>query len=272
MKDEYFDTLRKLKKDRIKLFVIILSLLTVIASILNAFLFENVNIIEHILLILIGLLAGTIANLLVLKSSILKEENQMDITAQRAARVIMSEMNSKDSNLITETGIVCTYPSLHIDLQQEKMAQCKSGEIYLMKIFIPDIESVIETFRTCIDQNQRNVKVLLWNPSCIEPLDRRGIGINMSGKLQTENIERNIELLQKLKAELKNPNKLNVKIHNEFISLSVLGYGDDLIAGFYLPGRLATNGMQLKLSRGGSIYQEFKQSFDKNWLNGKPAF
>lgn len=156
----------------------------------------------------------------------------------------------------------------------EKRLLANKGEIKVSKIWMPYVNQNLDinVFVTSIE-NGCNYKFVLWDPEMDEALIRRARASKSYDLTKYKrHIVDNIDFLQTLWVELKKKgkeDKLELRLHNDFIAASLIGFDEYFLLGLYLNGRIATNGMQLKIDRdtknGSAFYKELNNHFNIQW-------
>jgi hypothetical protein len=182
--------------------------------------------------------------------------------------VIIQQMPSRYTN-IRHSGIVDSYESLNIEKLKERLNSAHNTEIRIHKIWMPGIEYLKDTLTDAIEKRGCEVKILLLNPDSKEAIEKRAAATKYLGHDSFVSIIRlNIELLESMRRQLSQNkrDKLQLRLHSSFIAVSMIGYGETILVGFYLRNRIATAGTQLKVCDASRYFHiELSNHFNTEW-------
>jgi hypothetical protein len=196
----------------------------------------------------------------------------------------IKEMNSNIEDKIEEamppslkdvrnSGIIDAYPYLKIDKLKAHLEESNHSEIKVLDIWFENLSHIEDLLLKVVTTENCVVRILLWNLKNEDVLIRRALSIG-KGKDEIFIMQRILDNLQSLKHLLlrikelsKDGNgKLEVKLYESFIGISLLGYGHEYYAGFYLRGKLSSLGTQLKVSGNHRFfYKQLDQHFEEQW-------
>ena len=170
---------------------------------------------------------------------------------------------------VRDSGIVDVYEEIQIEKLKNRISSLEGVDIRILKIWIPEIHLLKETFHKAISERGCKVRILLLHPDSREAIDKRtSVLPRMPTDLVSDHIQHNISIIESIRDGLGDDYKqnLSLKLHKSFIAVSMYGYSDNWIVGLYLSGRAATNGMQIKVHGATStIYQELNRHFEEEW-------
>ena len=169
---------------------------------------------------------------------------------------------------IRESGVIDVFNKLKYDIFIKKLEKTAKTKVRFFKIWIPSFETIKECLYDLIVHKQSEVEVILLHPHSHEAMEKRGRQYKYTKERIRDHIIENLrdlcELHEKLPDNFKN--KLKVKLHKDFISISLVGIENYFWIGFYLAGRVATEGTQIKIhGRGAFFYLEIYNHFMYQW-------
>jgi hypothetical protein len=179
---------------------------------------------------------------------------------------------------IMKYGITDLYDGLSAGTLREnlELAPAKS-EITVNNIYIPDFKFGFKYKTIFIDalvQKKSNLKILLCDFDATELLEKRAKSTAFSSLAEyQQGIRNNLNFIHSIWRELADANlrdKISVRLHNDFVSISSWGFGDFYIIGNYLFGRSAVQGVQIKVKRDtldgpSELFTDLDQSFQLQW-------
>jgi hypothetical protein len=168
------------------------------------------------------------------------------------------------------SGIDNAFPLLKTDRLYEEIRKFKEpSEVFMLKMWLSDIERLEVAIREATASGCV-FKIALLHPDSVEVFRKRGkfAGMSISSETMKVMVGHSIERMKLLKASLpeKDRDRLMVKLHDDFVSVSIFGFDENILVGFYLHGSIAENNVQLKIRGGYTLYYKaFKSHFKKQW-------
>ncbi len=220
-------------------------------------------------------------------------QHSLDETKNVLGAMLETKLNDKFHDLITKTlpeqidesvskhfpkqytnlkasGIDNAFPHLKTDRLYEEIRRFKSpSEVFMLKMWLSDIERLEVAIREATAKGCL-FKIALLHPDSVEVFRKRGkfAGMSISSETMKVMVGHSIKRMKLLKASLpeKDRDRLMVKLHDDFVSVSIFGFDENILVGFYLHGSIAENNVQLKIRGGYTLYYDaFKSHFDKQW-------
>ena len=235
--------------------------------------------VKEIGILLFAVVSTTLIHELLLRRTLLKETQE--VLAQEFTDVIEKSLPDKINEMIKnqlpekylhiqESGIVDSYDTLKEDDLIKKIENLEEGsEVFILKIWVKSLNSLDSAIRKAIEKGCV-FKIIILSPDQREALTKRARFVEtadyeyMKGK-----IEENIKKFSLIKKSLKTnteKNKLTVKLHKDFISVSIFGYDSDMLVGFYLHSQISEQNIQLKIHGKHTVYyKKFKEHFNVQW-------
>ncbi|WP_162340569.1 hypothetical protein [Cyclobacterium salsum] len=202
---------------------------------------------------------------LILRNSFLQR------TREAVSEVIRESMPARYTN-IKDAGIIDAYKGLKIDKLREKFMECKKCRIRILKIWIPNLHTLENSIVDAINRRECSVEIILLDPSCQEAIQKRSLAIPYYEKEDIiSNLNLNIAVIKSIWERLQDKSKLTFNLHKSFIGASIIGFGDTIIAGYYLHNRLASEGMLIKVNdvtKG--FFHELDEHFETQLKKSEP--
>jgi hypothetical protein len=240
---------KKLSKMQTKHWVALLSLIVFGASLISVSntlkyaegIWHEVHLVLHEL----GILFVTIVPMVFIYERILRN-SFLEEMAEKMTEVIQSQIPENMVN-IRKSGLSDIEEKLHYDSVLKHIGKTANSKIRFLKIWIPSLELFHRALLDAIVHRNCQVEILLLNPCCTEAIEKRAKGYNYDVHRVQNHIMDNLKDLMDFyqKLPLEHREKLTVKLHRDFIGLSLIGVGDTYRVGLYLHGRVATEGTQL---------------------------
>lgn len=175
---------------------------------------------------------------------------------------------------ILKHGITDAYTDLDSKHLKDRLTSAKNCLIRINQIWMPFLNESIDQ-DVIINSIERGCtyQIVLCDPSLDEPLEKRAKSTSYSIDYYKSHIYENIIFLNELWVVLKQrnlQNSLEVKLHKDFIGISLIGIADYFIFGLYLQGKVATSGMQIKIDQithetDTEFYTQIENHFNKQW-------
>ncbi len=187
----------------------------------------------------------------------------------KVMRGVVEEMAPPSLDNMRRAGIVNAYEGLDLGGFGRDLAETVRSEIRISKMWIPEISFVGKALRKAVQENGCHARVLLLDPSCVEAIEKRAKSLDtMEAEDVRNEISRCYKELARIKGLLDDPSGLRIRLHQNFVSLSLLGIDRDFKVGFYWNGNLATSGPQIKVCGGGHFFlQAVEKHFESEWKN-----
>lgn len=190
--------------------------------------------------------------------------------------VIQESMPQRYAN-IKQAGIVDAYQSLEIDKLKQSIEAARGAQIVICKMWMPSFHRLEQSILRAVESGGCTVRIVLLDPTAHEALHKRSSSLPRYHRAEdaARKIRDNIEIILAIQERL-TERKLNAKtllqlrLYSGFVGVSMHGIGDVFVVGLYLHGRLATEGMQIKVS--GSthpFYHELREHFEAVWRHSK---
>jgi hypothetical protein len=231
--------------------------------------FENHNALSFVLGEL-GILLVSIVPMIFIYERILR--NIFLYEMEDKIRKNIQDFIPENVNNIRQNGIADIYDKLRYDFLIRKLEKVHNTKIRILKIWIPSMDTLVDCLYGAIVERNCTVEILLCNPDCKEALTKRGTSYDYPYQRIKAHIEENQEDLKDLYRKLPETKKdaLQLRLHRDFISVSLIGIENYFITGFYLNGRLATNGTQIKVhGRDAGFYHELYKHFKDQWKHAE---
>ncbi|MEZ0611373.1 hypothetical protein ACAW74_22875 [Fibrella sp. WM1] len=147
------------------------------------------------------------------------------------------------------------------------MLQTKDSVIRFLKIYLPFNERFEKVFLESIMIGNNSIQIILCNPHAKEALRKRALALGVDHRVLKESVLANLIMLSRVYHQLPegHKHKLQVKLHNSFIAVSLTGYGDCFWCGHYLCGRIATEGINERYEINSAKYNELMLHFTQEW-------
>jgi hypothetical protein len=220
----------------------------------------------HLVLHELGILFVTIVPMVFIYERILRNSFLAEM-ADMMTEVIQSQIPENMVNL-RKSGLSDIEEKLRYDNVLRHIGKTANSKIRFLKIWIPSLELFHRALFDAIVHRNCEVEILLLNPCCTEAIEKRAKAYNYNVLRVQNHIMDNLKDLMDFyqKLPLEHRDKLTVKLHSDFIGLSLIGVGDTYRVGLYLHGRVATEGTQLLAQTKGSffydeLYKHFKHQF-----------
>lgn len=269
------NVLKKLSKMQTKHWVAFLSLILVGAGLIaisnslgnTAGIWHELHLVLHEL----GILFVTIVPMVFIYERILRN-SFLEEMAERMIEVIQSQIPENMVN-IRKSGLSNIEEKLRYDNVLRHIGKTANSKIRFLKIWIPSLELFNKALYDAIVHRNCQVEILLLNPLCTEAIEKRAKAYNYDvHRVQNhiiDNLKDLMDFYQKMPLEYRD--KLTVKLHRDFIGLSLIGISDTFRAGIYLHGRVATEGTQFLAQTKGTffydeLYKHFKYQFKSSEL------
>lgn len=183
--------------------------------------------------------------------------------------VIRKQMPSQYKN-VKNSGVEDIYENLDKGKIKRALKSFHNGEIRILKIFMSDMDDFEQTLLEAIENRNCTVKILLLDPNQKSAIEARAIAVpHNTHEAYVSHINMNLSVARSIYKKLskEKKDKFEVKLHKSFIATSIIGYGETMIVGFYLQGRIATEGTQLKVKEATHFfYNELNTHFDEEWI------
>lgn len=194
----------------------------------------------------------------------------------RLVEKVANESNYKVRNLYS-SGIYDVYPNLETLKVYDLIKEIQGGEIIIMRMYLSESEFKIvrDYMKHFIINNNCSVRIILLSPSqktAIETRLRRTSKYSIrTAEIYVKEIERQLLYLYHLKLELEEEgfeNRLNVRVHEDFISTAIIGYKDEILYSHYLHGRFSEQGAQTRVrGKDRLVYKEYSTHYELQWQN-----
>jgi hypothetical protein len=264
------NVLKKLSKMQTKHWVALLALVVIGAGLiaLSNSLENAVGLWHELHLVLheLGILFVTILPMVFIYERMLRN-SFLEEMAEKMTEVIQSQIPENMVN-IRKSGLSDIEEKLRYDSVLRHIGKTANSKIRFLKIWIPSLELFHRALYDAIVQRNCQVEILLLNPCCTEAIEKRakayGYDMHRVQNHIMDNFKDLMDFYQKL--PLEHREKLTVKLHRDFIGLSLIGVSDTFRVGLYLHGRVATEGTQLVAQTKGTffydeLYKHFKHQF-----------
>lgn len=186
-------------------------------------------------------------------------------------KVIDKKMPERYKNL-KNAGIFDTYPKLKTDLIIKKLDRAVNCDIFILKIWISELEKLIPSLVDAVENRKCSVKILLLDPINNEAIEKRALTIkSMDSKVIQNQIQSNIRIIEIAYKEIeKNRDNFMFKKHSSFVSVSLFGIGGEINMGLYLRDSISSNSFQIRLTgKTRSHYNAVKYHFDEEWKHAE---
>jgi hypothetical protein len=178
---------------------------------------------------------------------------------------------------IRNSGIVDAYKILDIQNISEHINDSHNIEIKILDILFENLHLIKGDLLNAIKKNNCTIKVLLWNMTNTDVLERRSssLGLEKGGIATTMGyLLENLKTLESIITDLENCHNpklvenLEIKLYTSFVGVSLLGVGPDYYLGFYLRDDFSSNNPQLKISGYNRFfYNKIEDHFKSQWLD-----
>ncbi|WP_188771264.1 hypothetical protein [Emticicia aquatilis] len=181
----------------------------------------------------------------------------------------IADKTASSSNNLRNAGLIDIYDELKAKELGEKISKLAGKDIIFLHIWIPHLDilktPILEALR-----NKCNIKILVLSPSSEEAIIKRSTALGgYSPEIIKNEIIRNWSILETIKQEA---NKTNLKgslqclRHDNFIGISLVGYGDTFLMGHYLDNNLASNTYQFKICDASKpLFKILDEHFQSQW-------
>jgi hypothetical protein len=172
---------------------------------------------------------------------------------------------------IKKSGIVDVYERLNFEKLNEHLAQITKTEIVFLTMWVPYIPHIKEALVDAVNNRKCTVRLLIFNPKSESTIRHRANSLKKGG-FTGQTIQTYIDLnRQELIAayneiEESKKNSFQCRYYDEWVSIAMYGYGDELLIGHYLINKLSTETPYLKVAgKDKELYKEFHNHFDEVW-------
>lgn len=185
---------------------------------------------------------------------------------------IANKINSPEMQNILNSGLIgYEYGLINTGILQDIKNTHKS-EIIIKKLWIPNMFVMRTLFEKAIVERACTVKILLLCPEAVSTLSARVKTISNHTDLDSvqRRLDENFTMLGKLWDGLTDSQKkqLQVKVHDSFVSVSMVANGGKMVVGKYLNDELSTHGYHEVINGPSTpLYMNYKSHFDKEWNN-----
>jgi hypothetical protein len=185
---------------------------------------------------------------------------------------------------IFDLGVSDAFPDYKAEDLKEAIETADNIDVRIIEIWIPFLDDSInfEVIVNSIIQKNCRYKILLSDPEKEDILElrarasKRGYSLERYKSHITENILFFGQVWQELKkrgvSDEDRNQLLEVRLHSNFLSSALFGFGDHFYLGLYLDGRLANKGMQFRINKnqdkqsgGTTFYKELDTHFNIQW-------
>lgn len=170
---------------------------------------------------------------------------------------------------IREHGVVDCFNELDIIKMRQRIEKCYDVDLRVQVIWVPQLDTLRMALLKAIDDRKCRVKILLVDPDTeVDALRARAACLpGYTAERFQNSIRFNLEVLATMKKELRNPLRLQVRLHRGFIAASLYGYGESLLVGLYLNnGHVSSDGLHFKISdTRSSFYRQLSDHFEASW-------
>jgi hypothetical protein len=231
-----------------------------------------------------GVLCITITPILFIYESAIRSHLQFEMTKGIKAVINESKLEIKIMEVIKKTmptsyqnilklGISDAYEGLSPTVLEERIRNASEVQIRVTSIWIPYLNLNIDKsiFIDSIVNRGCSYQIILCDNTYDEPIRKRAESTRFSLSDYKNGISQNLGFFHMVWNELgKDRDKIQLRVHNDFISLSVWGFQNYYVIGTYLHGRATANGIQLRVDRltpeGESLFfEQIDESFGLQW-------
>lgn len=153
---------------------------------------------------------------------------------------------------LNDLGIVDAYNGFDARKTSNKIKSLQKGShIRVVQFFITDEHTMLEALAEAIKTRDCTVDIIMPDPTDLLVIKKRAECLERtSSESFYYDILISIRKIQIMKKELPEDKRdnLSLRLHRSFISLSLLWIGDQILIGFYMNGKLASNGTILKVT------------------------
>lgn len=193
--------------------------------------------------------------------------------SKQIAKSIPSELNS-----VVSSGIVNVWESIDSKKLRDFIKSAHNTRIRILKIWIPYLNQGISSkdFIEAINIRNCTFEIILLAPESKEAIEKRCCSLNYEVSNFEHHIAENIDFLKIVYREISNKSGLTLRLHNSFISASLIGNDDTYIKGSYHHGTASTDSIQLIVRKSlgdqmDGLFEIFDRHFDWQWENSKIA-
>jgi len=224
----------------------------------------------------IGILFISVTPIVLIYENILR--NRMHSEMARSIKSALIETEPIGIQNMLALGISDASSSLQIEEIKKNLDKLKPGTtVTVSNIYIPSLKFDENSDSIFSDAIRRgcSFNILLADFEAPEALIKRSKAAKDGSELKEykAGIEYNLAFLYKEWQNLRyayERSRLNIRLHNDFLSVSSWGFGDCFIIGTYLHGRSAVKGTQIRVVKnvlGGlsKFYKELDRNFELQW-------
>ncbi len=179
-------------------------------------------------------------------------------------------------NRVIESGIVDVSDGLNMDELKTVIDNVHDTTIKFLKIWIPELSRLEQALIDAINNRNCKVVIILLDPNSSAIIKRVPM-ILMYNRIEDvrSQIYLNINVIKSIyeRLEPKKRKNLELRIHDSFVAISLIGYGCTYLQGNYIHGRIATSGQILKVESSGVIkkyYRELNEHFKIQYKHSVP--
>lgn len=172
---------------------------------------------------------------------------------------------------IKKSGVVDVYPKLNFEKLQRDLHGLTKTEIFFLTMWIPYIPSIKQALVDSVNNRQCSIRLLIFDPTSEAVILQRANSLKIHG-FDSESIKSLITQNRKeliaayLEIDANKRHLFQCRFYNEWVSLSLYGFGDELLVGHYLMNNFATESHFLKVAgKDKGLYKEFRNHFDEIW-------
>ena len=185
---------------------------------------------------------------------------------------IANKINSPSMQNILSSGLIgYEYGLINTGIIRD-ISNTFNSEIIIKKLWIPNMFVLKPLIEKAIVKQGCTVKILLLSPLAESTLKARVKTICKDTDYDSvhKRLKENFIMLQKLMENLdqEQKNRLKLKVHDSFVSVSLVANGGKMVVGKYLNGELSTHGYHEVINGPSTpLYVNYKSHFDKEWNN-----
>ncbi len=183
-------------------------------------------------------------------------------------KVIKRQMPSRYTD-IKNSGIVDVYERIDREKLTRTLKSVENTVIRIQKIYMTDMKEFENILFDAVENRGCEIRIMVLNPDSAKAIEARAEAVPYSEPDEyVDSIKKNIKIAKSIKKKLSDDNKdkFQLRLHDSFVAVSLIGYGETFIVGLYLYGRLAVNGTQLKVCESSRyFYNELSNHFNTEW-------
>jgi hypothetical protein len=198
-----------------------------------------------------------------MKESVQEAIDNLDIPAQ------VAEVMPNRYTHIRSAGISDAYPQGDLAGFETELRALHHAEIRILGIYLENDARICNAIKEAVETRGCSAKIILWDPRETDALAKRAASLkSQSNTDMVDNIKRSLKSIVNTQKRMSpaHANNIEVKLHQSFIGVAMMGFPGAYHVGFYLRERLVSFGTHIKvIDATRYFYQELDLHFKSQW-------